>query len=154
MSFYSYEFIKFSDMRPCCFSLFYGKLSIKGYLDCWCNITCWDWICTFVFKKQTYSTVSLRSNLLCALKCAGRLMCLSECVWPAFQLCVNMANERLRQYVSEVLFQQEQADCLQEGIAMETPRSPSNQPAVLDFFLQVLYTSGLDQSRPAWCLMM
>uniref|UniRef100_UPI003AAAD176 unconventional myosin-XVI n=1 Tax=Centroberyx gerrardi TaxID=166262 RepID=UPI003AAAD176 len=52
------------------------------------------------------------------------------------QLCVNMTNERLRQYVSEVLFQQEQAECLQEGVAMETLRSPSNQPAVLDFFLQ------------------
>ncbi|XP_053295375.1 unconventional myosin-XVI [Pleuronectes platessa] len=52
------------------------------------------------------------------------------------QLCVNMTNERLRQYVSEVLFQQEQAECLQEGIAMETPCSHSNQSAVLDFFLQ------------------
>ncbi|XP_051814534.1 unconventional myosin-XVI isoform X2 [Acanthochromis polyacanthus] len=52
------------------------------------------------------------------------------------QLCVNMTNERLRQYVSEVLFQQEQAECLQEGITMETPRSPSNHPGVLDFFLQ------------------
>ncbi|KAJ4933639.1 hypothetical protein JOQ06_030463, partial [Pogonophryne albipinna] len=52
------------------------------------------------------------------------------------QLCVNMTNERLRQYVSEVLFQQEQAECLQEGIAMETPRYSSNQSAVLDFFLQ------------------
>ncbi|XP_069010138.1 unconventional myosin-XVI isoform X2 [Embiotoca jacksoni] len=52
------------------------------------------------------------------------------------QLCVNMTNERLRQYVSEVLFQQEQAECLQEGIAMETPRSSSNHPPVLDFFLQ------------------
>ncbi|KAM4558302.1 unconventional myosin-XVI isoform 2-T2 [Odontesthes bonariensis] len=52
------------------------------------------------------------------------------------QLCVNMTNERLRQYVSEVLFQQEQAESLQEGIAMEIPRSPSNHPAVLDYFLQ------------------
>ncbi|XP_034549269.1 unconventional myosin-XVI isoform X3 [Notolabrus celidotus] len=52
------------------------------------------------------------------------------------QLCVNMTNERLRQYVSEVLFQQEQAECLQEGIAMETPRSHNSQSAVLDFFLQ------------------
>ncbi|XP_042282224.1 unconventional myosin-XVI isoform X1 [Thunnus maccoyii] len=52
------------------------------------------------------------------------------------QLCRNMTNERLRQYVSEVLFQQEQAECLQEGITMETPCSPSNQPAVLDFFFQ------------------
>ncbi|KAM9709629.1 unconventional myosin-XVI isoform 1-T1 [Menidia menidia] len=52
------------------------------------------------------------------------------------QLCVNMSNERLRQYVSEVLFQQEQAESLQEGITMEIRRSPSNQPAVLDFFFQ------------------
>ncbi|KAM7407255.1 hypothetical protein PAMA_003131 [Pampus argenteus] len=52
------------------------------------------------------------------------------------QLCGNMTNERLRQYVSEVLFQQEQAECLQEGITMETPCSHGNQPAVLDFFLQ------------------
>ncbi|XP_034742135.1 unconventional myosin-XVI isoform X2 [Etheostoma cragini] len=52
------------------------------------------------------------------------------------QLCVNMTNERLRQYVNEVLFQQEQDECLQEGIAMETPHPPSNQPAVLDFFLR------------------
>lgn len=55
----------------------------------------------------------------------------------SFQLCVNITNERLRQHVSEVLFQQEQAECLREGIAMETPRSPCEQPAVLDFFLQV-----------------
>ncbi|KAM8856722.1 unconventional myosin-XVI isoform 5-T5 [Spinachia spinachia] len=52
------------------------------------------------------------------------------------QLCMNMTNERLRQYVSEVLFQQEQSECLQEGIAMETPRSPGNQTSVLDVFLQ------------------
>ncbi|XP_071197181.1 unconventional myosin-XVI-like isoform X2 [Salvelinus alpinus] len=52
------------------------------------------------------------------------------------QLCVNMTNERVRQYVSEVLFQQEQAECLQEAIAMETLRSPGNQPAILDFFFQ------------------
>ncbi|CAB1328939.1 unnamed protein product [Coregonus sp. 'balchen'] len=45
-----------------------------------------------------------------------------------------MTNERVRQHISEVLFQQEQAECLQEAIAMETLRSPSNQPAVLDFF--------------------
>lgn len=91
---------------------------------------------------------------MCTEVCVGKLMCLSKCVLCAFQLCVNMTNERLRQYVSEVLFQQEQAECLQEGIAMETPRSPSNQPAVLDFFLQVLYATGLDQSRPVGCLVM
>uniref|UniRef100_A0A8C7VKV7 Myosin XVI n=1 Tax=Oncorhynchus mykiss TaxID=8022 RepID=A0A8C7VKV7_ONCMY len=52
------------------------------------------------------------------------------------QLCVNMTNERVRLYVSEVLFQQEQAECLQEAVAMETLRSPGNQPAILDFFFQ------------------
>ncbi|XP_028291558.1 unconventional myosin-XVI isoform X2 [Gouania willdenowi] len=52
------------------------------------------------------------------------------------QLCVNMTNERLRQFVSEVLFQQEQKECLQEGIAMETSCCSSTQPAILDFFLQ------------------
>ncbi|XP_020568927.1 unconventional myosin-XVI isoform X1 [Oryzias latipes] len=52
------------------------------------------------------------------------------------QLCVNMTNERLRQHVSEVLFRQEQAECIQEGISMEMPCSPSNHPAVVDFFLQ------------------
>lgn len=75
------------------------------------------------------------------------------CVLCAFQLCVNMTNERLRQYVSEVLFQQEQAECLQEGIVMETPGSPGNQPAVLDFFLQVLHVAGSDKSSPV-CLTM
>lgn len=85
---------------------------------------------------------------MCTEVCVYRLMC----VLCAFQLCVNMTNERLRQYVSEVLFQQEQAECLQEGIAMETPRSPGNQPAVLDFFLQVLYVAGFDQSSPVCCL--
>uniref|UniRef100_A0A8B9GQR9 Myosin XVI n=1 Tax=Astyanax mexicanus TaxID=7994 RepID=A0A8B9GQR9_ASTMX len=53
------------------------------------------------------------------------------------QLCVNMLNERIQQYTAEVLFQQEQQECLQEGIAMETLRSPANQPAVLDFFYQI-----------------
>lgn len=52
------------------------------------------------------------------------------------QLCVNMTNERLRQYISEVLFQQEQAECQQEGIVTETPCCPGNLPVVLDFFLQ------------------
>uniref|UniRef100_A0A8C6TMZ3 Myosin XVI n=1 Tax=Neogobius melanostomus TaxID=47308 RepID=A0A8C6TMZ3_9GOBI len=52
------------------------------------------------------------------------------------QLFVNMTNERLREYVSQVLFQQEHTECQQEGIATETPRCPGNQPVVLDFFLQ------------------
>ncbi|KAL0963404.1 hypothetical protein UPYG_G00305910 [Umbra pygmaea] len=52
------------------------------------------------------------------------------------QLCVNMANERVRHYVSEVLFQQEKAECLQESITTEMLRSPGNQTAVLDLFFQ------------------
>ncbi|XP_037542957.1 unconventional myosin-XVI [Nematolebias whitei] len=52
------------------------------------------------------------------------------------QLCVNMVNERLRQYISEVLFQHEQAECRQEGIAMETTHSHNHQSAALDYFLQ------------------
>lgn len=78
-----------------------------------------------------------------------QLVCVCVC---AFQLCVNMTNERLRRYVSEVLFQQEQTECLQEGIAMETPPYPGNQPAVLDFFLQVLHAARLDRPGPVWCL--
>ncbi|XP_076141146.1 unconventional myosin-XVI-like, partial [Alosa pseudoharengus] len=51
-------------------------------------------------------------------------------------LCINMTSERIQQYVTEVLFQQEQQECLQEGIASETLRSPDNQTAVLDFFFK------------------
>lgn len=80
-------------------------------------------------------------NVACTRACVRVRACAHGlCVLCiAFQLCVNITNERLRRYVSEVLFQQEQAECLQEGITMEIPRSPCNQPAVLDFFLQVLY---------------
>lgn len=59
-----------------------------------------------------------------------------------------MLNQRLRLYVSEVLFQQEQAECLQEGITMEIPLSSNSHVAVLDFFLQVVFSSGFDQSAP------
>ncbi|XP_033867625.3 unconventional myosin-XVI-like isoform X1 [Acipenser ruthenus] len=52
------------------------------------------------------------------------------------QLCINMTNERIHQYIMEVLFQQEQTECVQEGVAMETLHSPGNQSAVLDFFFQ------------------
>lgn len=48
-----------------------------------------------------------------------------------------MVNERIRQHTAEVLFQYEQQECLQEGVAMDTIRSLGNQPAVLDFFFQV-----------------
>uniref|UniRef100_A0A8C2J6C9 Myosin XVI n=1 Tax=Cyprinus carpio TaxID=7962 RepID=A0A8C2J6C9_CYPCA len=52
------------------------------------------------------------------------------------QLCVNIVNERIRQFTADVLFQQEQQECLQEGVAVETLRSLGNQTAVLDFFFQ------------------
>lgn len=89
-----------------------------------------------VLKTNTHHRVAEEE-----LHAVRKSVCLL-CVLRAFQLCVNMTNERLRHYVSEVLFQQEQAECLQEGIAMETPCSPGNRPAVLDFFLQVLYVTG------------
>uniref|UniRef100_A0A4X2LZA8 Unconventional myosin-XVI n=1 Tax=Vombatus ursinus TaxID=29139 RepID=A0A4X2LZA8_VOMUR len=52
------------------------------------------------------------------------------------QLCVNMTNEKIHQYINEVLFLQEQTECVQEGVTMETTYSPSNQTAALDFFFQ------------------
>ncbi|KAG7467471.1 hypothetical protein MATL_G00153880 [Megalops atlanticus] len=52
------------------------------------------------------------------------------------QLCINMTSERIHQFVTEVLFQQEQTECLQDGVTMETLHSPGNQSAVLDFFFQ------------------
>lgn len=52
------------------------------------------------------------------------------------QLCINMTNEKIHQYIYEVLFLQEQAECAQEGVAMEAAYSPCNQTAVLDFFFQ------------------
>ncbi|XP_055658491.1 unconventional myosin-XVI isoform X1 [Falco peregrinus] len=55
------------------------------------------------------------------------------------QLCVNMTNEKIHQYISEVLFLQEQAECVREGVAMETVYSPGNHTAALDFFFQVTY---------------
>ncbi|XP_077392249.1 unconventional myosin-XVI isoform X3 [Festucalex cinctus] len=69
------------------------------------------------------------------------------------QLCVNMTNERLRRYVSEVLFRQEQAECLQEGIAMETAPSLGNRPSALDFFLQKpqgLLSALDEESQSLW----
>lgn len=54
------------------------------------------------------------------------------------QLCVNLTNEKMHHYIQEVLFLQEQTECVQEGVAMETAYSPGNQAGVLDFFFQVL----------------
>lgn len=50
-----------------------------------------------------------------------------------------MTNEKMHQYINEVLFLQEQAECVQEGVAMETVYSPSNHTAALDFFFQVVF---------------
>ncbi|XP_006894682.1 PREDICTED: unconventional myosin-XVI-like [Elephantulus edwardii] len=52
------------------------------------------------------------------------------------QLCVNMTNEKIHHYINEVLFLQEQTECVQEGVTMETAYSPGNQTGVLDFFFQ------------------
>ncbi|XP_055464442.1 unconventional myosin-XVI isoform X2 [Psammomys obesus] len=52
------------------------------------------------------------------------------------QLCVNLTNEKMHHHIQEVLFLQEQTECIQEGVAMETAYSPGNQAAVLDFFFQ------------------
>ncbi|XP_005366360.1 unconventional myosin-XVI isoform X1 [Microtus ochrogaster] len=52
------------------------------------------------------------------------------------QLCVNLTNEKMHYYIQEVLFLQEQAECVQEGVAMETACSLGNQAGVLDFFFQ------------------
>uniref|UniRef100_A0A8C3XQK5 Myosin XVI n=1 Tax=Chelydra serpentina TaxID=8475 RepID=A0A8C3XQK5_CHESE len=52
------------------------------------------------------------------------------------QLCVNMINEKIHQYINEVLFLQEQAECVHEGVTMETTYSPGNHTEALDFFFQ------------------
>uniref|UniRef100_A0A452IYF5 Myosin motor domain-containing protein n=1 Tax=Gopherus agassizii TaxID=38772 RepID=A0A452IYF5_9SAUR len=51
-------------------------------------------------------------------------------------LCVNMINEKIHQYINEVLFLQEQAECVQEGVTMETTYSPGNHTEALGFFFQ------------------
>uniref|UniRef100_A0A8C9CB59 Unconventional myosin-XVI n=1 Tax=Phocoena sinus TaxID=42100 RepID=A0A8C9CB59_PHOSS len=52
------------------------------------------------------------------------------------QLCVNMTNEKMHHHINEVLFLQEQTECAQEGVTMETAYSLGNQTGVLDFFFQ------------------
>ncbi|KAM4863888.1 unconventional myosin-XVI [Urocitellus parryii] len=69
------------------------------------------------------------------------------------QLCVNMTNEKIHHYINEVLFLQEQTECVQEGVTMETAYSPGNQAGVLDFFFQK--PSGLlslldEESQAIW----
>lgn len=54
-----------------------------------------------------------------------------------------MTNEKLHQYIHEVLFLQEQADCKQEGITMETAYAAKSNTEILDFFLQVRFKSPL-----------
>ncbi|CAH2223525.1 unconventional myosin-XVI [Pelobates cultripes] len=52
------------------------------------------------------------------------------------QLCVNLTNEKIHQYINEVLFLQEQSECAEEGVSMETIYCPGNHTTVLDFFFQ------------------
>uniref|UniRef100_A0A8C3GLI8 Myosin XVI n=1 Tax=Cairina moschata TaxID=8855 RepID=A0A8C3GLI8_CAIMO len=71
------------------------------------------------------------------------------------QLCVNMTNEKIHQYINEVLFLQEQAECVQEGVTMETVYSPGNHTAALDFFFQKPsgFLSMLDEeSQSNWSM--
>ncbi|NXD09668.1 MYO16 protein, partial [Nothocercus nigrocapillus] len=71
------------------------------------------------------------------------------------QLCVNMTNEKIHQYINEVLFLQEQAECVQEGVTMETVYSPGNHTAALDFFFQKPsgFLSMLDEeSQSIWSM--
>lgn len=108
---------------------------------------CVAWVLDFsvpMTHKRTFITFCNCLYLQVDVKVFTHVLC-------SFQLCVNIVNERLRRYVSEMLFQQEQAECVLEGVPMETPCSPCNQPAVLDFFLQVLHTTGLDWCSPVWC---
>lgn len=56
------------------------------------------------------------------------------------QLCINLTNEKIHQYINEVLFLQEQTECEQEGVSMETMYCPGNHTTVLDFFFQVLHS--------------
>ncbi|XP_073470585.1 unconventional myosin-XVI isoform X1 [Aquarana catesbeiana] len=52
------------------------------------------------------------------------------------QLCINLVNEKIHQYMNELLFLQEQTECAQEGVSMETMYCPGNHTTVLDFFFQ------------------
>ncbi|OCT92557.1 hypothetical protein XELAEV_18015613mg [Xenopus laevis] len=52
------------------------------------------------------------------------------------QLCINLTNEKIHQHISEVLFFQEQTECAQEGISMETIYCLGNHTTVLEFFFQ------------------
>ncbi|KYO41301.1 unconventional myosin-XVI isoform D [Alligator mississippiensis] len=71
------------------------------------------------------------------------------------ELCVNMTNEKIHHYINEVLFLQEQAECVQEGVTMETTYSPANHTAALDFFFQKPsgFLSMLDEeSQSIWSM--
>ncbi|XP_075056101.1 unconventional myosin-XVI [Mixophyes fleayi] len=71
------------------------------------------------------------------------------------QLCINLTNEKIHQYINEVLFLQEQAECAQEGVSMETMYCPGNHTTVLDFFFQkpLGFLSVLDEeSQSILCM--
>ncbi|XP_032878103.1 unconventional myosin-XVI [Amblyraja radiata] len=52
------------------------------------------------------------------------------------QLCINITNEKIHQYVHETLFQQQQMENIQEGTTLEQANFLDNQNAILDFFFQ------------------
>ncbi|EMP39476.1 Myosin-XVI [Chelonia mydas] len=101
------------------------------------------------FQKNTYEQKMLSHQLLllflgswstgvdgrASLDPLNRHHCI-DCSSADLLLCVNMINEKIHQYINEVLFLQEEAECVQEGVTMETTYSPGNHTEALDFFFQ------------------
>ena len=54
----------------------------------------------------------------------------------SFQLCINLANERLQGYFNQRIFDMELNDCAEEGISMTNIQFTRNKP-ILDLFLGV-----------------
>lgn len=103
---------------------------------------------TKVFEREKWTDWSVR-QWKCILLISKMSLCCGLTkvfVFLYLELCVNMVNERIRQFTADVLFQQEQQECLQEGVAMETLRSLGNQTAVLDYFFQVRSRSGFPRA--------
>ena len=55
-----------------------------------------------------------------------------------FQLCINLANERLQNLFNDYIFKMEEEDCISEGISLVDINFASNQP-VINLFLQVSF---------------
>uniref|UniRef100_A0A672L491 Myosin XVI n=1 Tax=Sinocyclocheilus grahami TaxID=75366 RepID=A0A672L491_SINGR len=100
------------------------------------------------FTALTDADTAFVSDLQLLDRVAGMLQVSSEDLGSAltsdvqcfkgttFSLHVCHVSASINTQTNHVLFQQEQQECLQEGVAMETLRSLGNQTAVLDFFFQ------------------